>query len=155
MNYEPVHFHKTARVDQSDNSLPGGHFSLRMLILDLVPAATFLRFFSKVAQLLGQFLHRHGRLELAEEASRIKARKRDSCVQSKSSIRNCQVSLVSLDDDVSVRGHSNAFSSDPAVSGLYYHRFLSVSTMLPPIGHNGLFVTQGLGMAFQDSQNRA
>src|SRR6267143_820355 len=117
MNYEPVHFHKTARIDQSDNSLPGGHFSLRMLILDLVPAATFLRFFSEVAQLLGQFLHRHCRLELAEETSRIKARKIGSRVQSKSPVRNCYASPIRLDDDASIEVDSNGFSTDPTVAG--------------------------------------
>src|SRR5205807_8632728 len=61
-----------------DNSLPGGHLSFRMLILDLVLAAAFLRFFPEFAELLRQLLHRHGRLELAEEASRIKARKTNS-----------------------------------------------------------------------------
>src|SRR5207249_11245630 len=94
MNYEPVHFHKTAGVHKSDNSLPGGHLSLRMLIFDLVLAATFLRSFPEDAKRLREFLHRHGRLELAEEVSRIKARKTSSRVQSESSIRHCEIRWV-------------------------------------------------------------
>src|SRR5437660_4714463 len=126
-----------------------------MLILALVPAATVLTFFSEVFQLPGQFLHRHGRLELAEEASRIKARKTGSCVQSKTSVRNCYASLIRLDDDTSIEVDSDRFSMDPTVAGFDYHRFLSVSTVLPPITHNGTFVSQGLIIPFQDSQNRA
>src|SRR2546428_1609230 len=52
VNHEPVHFYKTAGVHKCDNSLPGGHLSLRMLILDLVLAAAFLRFFPEFAELL-------------------------------------------------------------------------------------------------------
>src|SRR2546425_3399478 len=155
MNHEPVHFHKTAGVHKCDNSLPGGHLSLRMLIFDLVFAATFLRSFPEVAELLREFLHRHGRLELAEEASRIKARKTNSRVQSKSSIGNCQFLLVCLDDDASVRIYSNALSADLTVAGFDNHRVHSMSTVPPPITHNGTFVFQGLIMPFQDSQNRA
>src|SRR2546425_11071609 len=89
VNHEPVHFYKTAGVHKCDNSLPSGHLSLRMLIFDLVFAATFLSSFPEVTELLREFLHRHGRLELAEVASRIKARKTSSRVQSESPIRNC------------------------------------------------------------------
>src|SRR5205807_9405714 len=138
-----------------DNSLPGGHLSLRMLILDLVLAAAFLRFFPEFAELLRQLLHRHGRLELAEEASRIKARKTNSRVQSESPICNCYVSLLCLDDDASVRIYSNPLSADLTVAGFDYHRPHSMSTMLPPIGHNGTFVSQCLIIPFQDSQNRS
>src|SRR3989441_3750978 len=155
MNHEPVHFHKTARVHKCDNPLPGGHLSLRMLILDFVLAATFHRSFPEVAELLREFLHRHGRLELAGEVSRIKARKTNSRVQSESSIGNCYVSLLCLDNDASVRIYSNALSTDLTVAGFDYHRSHSMSTMLPPITHNGTFVSQGLIMPFQDSQNRA
>src|SRR3989442_5956184 len=109
MNHEPVHFHKTAGVHKCDNSLPSGHLSLRMLIFDSVSAASFLRFFPEFAKFFREFLHRHGRLELAEEASRIKARKTSSCVQSETPIWNCCVSLLCLDDDASVRIYSNAF----------------------------------------------
>src|SRR3989454_12720088 len=102
MNNKPVHLHKTTWIDQSDNSLPGGHLSLRMLILDLVLAASPLRFFPDVAEFFRQLLHCHGRLELAGGASRIKARKTSSGVQSNSLVRHCYFSMFISVDNASI-----------------------------------------------------
>src|SRR5712692_4098371 len=60
MDHEPVQFDKATRIDECANPLAGREFAFSVLFLDLVEAASKLRFFAPFTQLLHEVTHTQG-----------------------------------------------------------------------------------------------